>query len=604
VRVLFVCAVLLLPALAGAQAQSPSASAPAGEGVAGGSSANAARVANSEEPAVIQPPAAAAAVPAVAAPSAAATAGAPNSVEFGPPPAPPAQVPAPPPVVPLPTVVTAPAPVTSVLLPAPAAFPSVTPAPSSSAGSPGGAAAVRLGDNTVFSLRASRGTNSPADRARLAERALIAAITDERATDVKIVRQGDFALVYAGPVLIAQLGPDDARAAGDQSLDVLAGAVATEVRKALEFERNRRSLAEDVFSISLVVFLALIALFLAKKVGEVAERARVWLDGHGSLLAIRVQRIELVRPATLKSAALITIGLAKLLGQFGILFAWLVFVLSRFESTRAYTDKLTGFLVRPLSDLVSRVATALPLVVLAAIAALAVFVLVRFVGLFLASVERRDATLSWLPPDLAAPTSILIRVGIVISALVFAAPVVTGDPEGGFARAGFIALVALGLSSTPLLACGLVGAVVIFGRRLRVGEHVEIGGRLGRISELTLFDLRLQTSERSELRVPHLALLRQPLSALGVRPRLSVEIAVSAVASPTAVVRLLEDAGANVGRDVSVELLAVDADGAHYRINATCDSLEGRTELARNLVEALAAAAVPLGRGPLRARAS
>lgn len=476
------------------------------------------------------------------------------------------------------------------------------PAPSAS-GPPPSAASVRLADVPVFVLRAARGPHSPADRAKLAEKALAAAVADERAREVRIVREGDSALIYAGPVPIVQLGPDDARLSGEMSLDVLAGAVANDVRKALEFERNRRSVANDVFSISLVVFLALIALFLVKKLGEVADRARAWLDAQtDQKLAIRVQHIELVRPATLKSGAVITLGLAKLLGQFGILFAWLVFVLSRFESTRGYTEQLTGFLVRPFSDLVSRVATTLPLLVVAAIGGLAVFALVRFVGLFLESVARRDAALSWLPPELAAPTSVLVRLGIVVAALMFAAPIATGNPDGAFPRAGFIALVAFGLASTPLLACGLVGTVVIFGRRLRVGEHVEIGGRVGRISELNLFELRLETSDQAELRVPHLALLRQPLSTLGVRPRLSVEIAVSAIASPTAIIRLLAEAGANVGRDVRVELLAIDADGGHYRVTATCDTLEGRSELARNLVEALAAAGIPLGRAVLGAR--
>ena len=510
-----------------------------------------------------------------------------------------APIEAPPPrtLLPVPAVLP---PAASIVLPTPATG-TLMPAPSASVEPISGGAQVRLGDSPVFVLRAPRGSNSPADRARLAERALAAAVTDERARDVKVVRQPGSALIYAGPVLIVHLDRDDARLAGDQSLDVLAGAIATDVRKAIEAERNRRSLAEDVFSVSLVVFLALIALFLLKKLGEIADRTRAWVDENGDrALAIRVQRIELVRPATVKSAALITIGLAKLLGQFGILFAWLVFVLSRFESTRGYTDEMTGFLVRPLSELVSRVATALPLLVITAIAALAVFVLVRFVGLFLASVERRDATLSWLPAELAAPTSVLIRVGIVISALVFAAPVMTGDADGGFARAGYIALVAIGLSSTPLLASGLVGAVLIFARKLRVGDHVEVCGRIGRISELTLFDVRLETSDRCELRVPHLALLRQPLSALGVRPRLSIEIAVNAVASPTAVVRLLEEAASAVGRDVLVEVLAVDVDGTRYRVSATCDSLDGKTRLARDLIEALAAAAIPLGRGSQR----
>jgi small-conductance mechanosensitive channel len=386
------------------------------------------------------------------------------------------------------------------------------------------------------------------------------------------------------------------------SLDVHAAEVAAQVRKALEAARKRNALKNDVYSVSLVVFFALIALFLVKKLGEFAERARLWLDGHGDrVLAIRVQSIELVRPATLKSTALIALGLAKLIGQFGILYAWLVFLLSRFESTRGYTDQVTGFLVHPFSDLVSRVVAAFPLLVFGLIAGLIVFVLVRFVGLFLASVARREATLAWVPPEFAAPISVLIRLGIVILALVFAAPIVTGGTDGAFARAGFVALIALGLASIPLFASGFVGAIMIFGRRLRVGEYVEITGRTGRISAIDLFDFRLDIAGL-ELRIPHLVLLRTPMLRLGLQPRLSVELVVSSGVTPSTVVRVLEEAAASVGRDVHVELDTADADGARYRLSATCDSIDTRSELARRALEALAAASVPLGRNPLSAR--
>ncbi len=508
---------------------------------------------------------------------------------------------APTPVAAPPIVVTPP-----LLVPSPLVLPPVSaapppaavPAPSASAGKLDKSGAVRIDETTVFTLRAARGSQSAADRARFAEGKLLAAVKDERSKDVRVVREADTAVIYAGPVPIITLVKEDAELAGDMSLDVYAGSLAAEVRKALEAERERSRIEHKVFAVSVGVLFALIALFLVKKLGEFADRGREWLDTHGDqMLAIRVQRIELVRPATLRSATLILLGLTKLLGQFGILFAWLVFVLSQFESTRHYTSELTAFLVQPFSALVSRVAAAVPLVVFGATTTLVVFVMVRFIGLFLASVARGEATLSWLPADLAGPVSVLVRVGIVISALVFAAPIVTGGTDGAFARAGLIALVAIGLSSAPLLATGIVGTVMVFGRRLRVGEHVQLGARVGRIAALDLFDFRLETPDRTEIRVPHLVLLREPLTRLGLRPRLFVDLIVSATASPTAVVRLLEEAAANVGREVSVELSTVDGSGIRYRVGATCDSLDARSELAKSLLEALAAAAVSLGRG-------
>jgi small-conductance mechanosensitive channel len=257
---------------------------------------------------------------------------------------------------------------------------------------------------------------------------------------------------------------------------------------------------------------------------------------------------------------------------------------------------LTGFVLGPVSQLMERVAGTLPLLVVAFIAALAVFVLVRFVGLFFASVGRGETPLPWLPADLAAPTSVLLRSAIVVAALVFAAPVVTGDPNGALARAGAIVLVSLGLSSTPLLASGLVGVTVLFGRRLRLGEFVEVGGGVARIAAINLLEIRLIDAHRCEHRLPHLLCLFRPVRVLGARPRLSIDVPVAASAAQEEVREILREVAAKCGREPRIELLSFDLDAAHYRLSAACDSLDATRELAESALAALGAAGIALGR--------
>jgi small-conductance mechanosensitive channel len=265
-----------------------------------------------------------------------------------------------------------------------------------------------------------------------------------------------------------------------------------------------------------------------------------------------------------------------------------VVVLSLFETTRGYTERLTGFVIAPLSLLMGRAITALPLVVVAGFAAIAVFALVRFVGLFLASVARRETTLGWLPADLAVPASILLRSAIVLCALVFAAPIVMGSSDGSLGRAGTIIMVALGLSATPLFACGLIGAVVLFGRRLSVGEYIQIRGQSGLISAINLLELRLQTSDGTERRIPHLLLLGSALERYGQNPRLSVEVLVRPDAAPGQVLDVLSAAGDRSGRDTRAELVGVERDAHRYRVTVTCLSLSDRSGLLRQIVEGLA----------------
>jgi len=357
--------------------------------------------------------------------------------------------------------------------------------------------------------------------------------------------------------------------------------------------------AHTVFSVSLVVFFALIAFYLMRKVGEIAEKARTWLDEHGEKsLRVRVRDIELVSPATAQSTALIGLSLAKWLGQFGIFYAWLVVVLSLFEATKGYTQRLTGFVVQPLSQMTSRVAIALPLLVVLAIAGLAVFVLVRFAGLFFRSIERRETAVPWLPAELAGPTSVIVRVLIILSAIVLAGPVVTGDDSGALARLGMIAIAAVGLSSVPLVANALVGAYVVFGRRLRLGQHVEIAGQSGRVAGLDLMEVRLEDGARSELRFPHLFLLRQPTRVFGVRARVFALVTVAADAKSERVREVLEQAAARVGREARVEVVAGDASGIVYRVSASTESFGARSELQLAVLDALREEGIKLGHAP------
>src|SRR5205807_800920 len=82
------------------------------------------------------------------------------------------------------------------------------------------------------------------------------------------------------------------------------------------------------------------------------------------------------------SAVTIGLGLVHLFAQIAIGYGWLLIALSLFTATRGYTERLTGFVLTPLWALLGRLGSALPILVVAGIAALAASVLVRFVALF------------------------------------------------------------------------------------------------------------------------------------------------------------------------------------------------------------------------------
>jgi len=472
---------------------------------------------------------------------------------------------------------------------------STAPPPSASEARPA-AHEVKVRDKVVFTVRVPRGGRAPGDRAKVAQGALDTLMAHgSELGDVRFEETKGSAVVYVGTTPVLTLGPEDVEASGEASLGVLAAQVTSRLSDAVSSERKRSAIATTVFNVSLLVFSALIAFWLLGRASDLAEKLRVWMvDNPERLAAIRLGKIELVSAGAARGGSSIALTLGYRLTQLTIGYAWLIFGLSLFDSTRGYTEKLTGLMLTPLYALATRVGSGLPLFLVAGIAVLAVSVLVRFVGLFFDSVARGDTKITWLSRDLARPTSTLVRFGIVITALVFASPLISGESDGALSRVGLVALVAVALASTPLLASATVGAVMIYGRRLKKGELVEFGGRAGRVNEVRLLDVRLEDAGACDVSVPHLLGLFHPTRVHRHPPLTSVDVIVDPSASQAAVEKVLLEAARSISSRGRVELVFLDGSGAHWRVHSATH--RGETTLGRAVQDALERLGVGLGR--------
>lgn len=372
-------------------------------------------------------------------------------------------------------------------------------------------ATVTLHDARVFTLHKGYGARSLEERARSASIALTEAALHASPDDVKVVQGKNVVTIMVGTTPIVDLTQEDATLAGVSTLDVLAARIASNVREAVRKEQRRSAIANTVFSISLVVFFGLVTLYLIRQLIEFTTRARTFVLRHPERVpSLQIASLEVLGSAALRGMIQVFLAGGRWLGTLSLVYGWLVISLSLFAQTRPYTERLTGIVISPLSAFVGRLATALPMLVIALLALAALLLLLRFVSLFFASVERREIQLSWLRADLAPATSTLVQIAIVVGSLVFAAPLITGDQEGPLSRIGLIAVLSLGLATSPLLASAAVGLSVIFSRGLSVGDIAEYGGERGRVRLIGLTMLTLEGSDGTIVRVPHLRSLWHP----------------------------------------------------------------------------------------------
>ncbi len=474
--------------------------------------------------------------------------------------------------------------------------PSAAAAPSTSGKSAVAPSIVKVHERDVFAIKVARGGQGAQARAQQASAALDNALDQTQGEpEARVEQEGPLAVVYVGKTPIVALGPEDAAAeGGDATLATYSGTIATRVQEALRIEKKRRDIAATVFSFAVLVFSGLIAFLFLQRIGDLEEKLRDWVEANPEKLpAMRFGKIEIVSSRAVRGAFSISVRIGYRLVQVGTAYGWLIIALSLFDATKGYTEKLTGFVVTPVSALAQRVGGALPVLIVAILAGLAVVLVVRFVGLFFGSVARGETKLGWLPADLADATSVIVRAGIVVVALVLASPLITGTDEGALSRAGMAALAAIGLGCAPLLACAAAGVPIVFGRRLRLGDFAEAGGRTGRVRGVTLLEIELEDSAGCEIRVPHLLGLWHPTRVLGRALVASIDVAIDPRADHAKVHEAVLAAAKTISPRAKVDIVSLDSDAAHYLV--TAPEVAGKN-LAIAVAEALKGDAISLGK--------
>ncbi len=481
------------------------------------------------------------------------------------------------------------------------------PAPASSPGP----ASVSVGREKVFDVATSSGAASAADRAQTAQTLLAQFVED----------LGAGAVVTVDPV--PPLGPDDAGSllaikvdghevfritADDVRLSGLpAEAYGQSLRASIQtaLQRERRHLAQQRYlqSVSLVVLLGLLLFLALRGLGAASARLRATTETRfAQLRGLRLADLEILSPAALEGASHVAINVGRLLLQLGLIYLYLVFVLTRFASTRGWVGPLDQALAAPFAKLLARLVDLIPRGLVAVFALLVVLGTLRVTDFFVARVARGDIQSGWLPRDLAPTLSPLLRAAIVVVALLLFGPLIGSEQNQLFTRVGLLLLGGVSLALVPLAATAMVGVVAIVGRRYRAGEWLAIGRLVGEVTHVGYLGLTLVPPEAGRLWVPHLRMLWSPVRHMTGAPLTELEIPVDPRADPQKVIEILSAPGgaggaapgAQAARKLDARLVRLTPEAAIYAIRLPMHQETSSALLAASI--ALGAAGIPVGK--------
>jgi hypothetical protein len=214
---------------------------------------------------------------------------------------------------------------------------------------------VDLANRPVFVLQVARGGQTAKVRAVAAAQVLSRLAEEKDEPEIVVRAAPDGLQIIGGDQRIVELGENDAAAAGVDSLEAYAADIAGAIRTVIHAERRRASIANTVSSVSLLVFVGLIAWLVLQRISRTQRLLQRWVRSQPDKIdGLKLGDIEVVSSTAVRGAADVLSGVAGRLIQIVIVYTWAVFSLSLFDRTRGYAEHITGMVTAPLWSTMAR----------------------------------------------------------------------------------------------------------------------------------------------------------------------------------------------------------------------------------------------------------
>ncbi|MDH4426098.1 MAG: mechanosensitive ion channel [Acidovorax sp.] len=377
-----------------------------------------------------------------------------------------------------------------------------------------GATALWLHQRQVMTFRATLLGDTPADRARLAQAALDAALAlpgDGVVTRTPLVDAVRFEL--HGSTLFFMVPADLSVLRAASQMDAASLNVLDKLNLAVGEYRESRDPRRTLWATLKAVGATVLAALLARLVFALRRRAVARLQSGlaqepGGSAARRVLSTYLAHTASaIRMAASAVSWTVVVL----LIDAWAIYVLHQFAYTRPWSERSTAWLLGVVKDLALGIASAVPGLLVAGLIFVMARLAARATAAVLDRVQRGEVRYAWLDVDTALPTRRLATVLIWLFALVMAYPYLPGAGSEAFKGLSVLVGLMISLGASSVVGQALSGLSLMYSRSLRVGEYIKAGDTEGTVVALGMFTTRIHTGMGEEVSVPNSVMFSQPI---------------------------------------------------------------------------------------------
>lgn len=370
-------------------------------------------------------------------------------------------------------------------------------------------APVRLDDYTLFSVRGISSRPAEARAAAIAERIREAAADSAVTVDsVTVVPESLGLALRAGNRVLMYVTDVDAQVESAPA-SVLAEAHRGQVAEAIERyraertpERLLRSAGISVLATAIAVAVALLFAWLFRLLDATLERRyKARLESLSHKLG------DVMRVGPMLRAMQGSVRTARIAGFIAIGMVWFNVVLGQFPWTRWMGNNVARLVLDPLATIVLGIANYLPSFLFLLVLAFVTRFGLRMVRLYFEAVERGRTQLLNFEREWALPTYKIVRALVLGVALVMAYPYLPGSGSEALKGLSVFAGLLISLGASSAVANLIAGYLTTFGRVFRVGDLIEVGDVLGKVTHVRLLTTRVRTIRNEEITIPNSAVM-------------------------------------------------------------------------------------------------
>ena len=226
-----------------------------------------------------------------------------------------------------------------------------------------------------------------------------------------------------------------------------------------------------------------------------------------TIKSIKIKSYKLLDAEKTIGFILFLLKITRYLIIFLTLYQSIILVLSVFPATRGIAGILFGYVLTPLTKMLSRIVHFIPNLISIIVIILIFRYLIKGLRYFAEEIDKGRLVFKGFYSDWAHPTFNIVKILLYAFMFVLIFPLLPQSDSAIFKGVSIFIGVVFSISSSSIINNVVSGLVLTYMRPFKVGDRIKIGEIVGNVVEKTPFVTRIRTPKNEEVTIPNSSIM-------------------------------------------------------------------------------------------------